>query len=175
MDVAFHTEGQGKKAADPEAPALEQILALAADLTKDSLPDQIKTVLGATAKAALGPIAKDKALGGIHDHTGIRVRTLKRELELIELEVHADSRDMGRVLANTLLKNCFHGGDHLLHSADGSYWAFNGRHWEPTSDRALGKLLMMEAAKSQPFCTNMQQLVGNALKRSVTCLAATRT
>ena len=71
---------------------------------------------------------------------------------------------MGRVLANALLKNCFHSGDHLLHSADGSYWAFNGRHWEPTSDAALGKLLMMEAAKSQPFCTNMQQLVGNALK-----------
>jgi hypothetical protein len=36
MDVAFHTQGQGTKAVDPEAPALDQILALAADLTKDS-------------------------------------------------------------------------------------------------------------------------------------------
>ena len=68
------------------------------------------------------------------------------------------------MLANALLKNSFHGGEYLLHSADGSYWAFNGRHWEPTSDAALGKLLMMEAAKSQPFCTNIQQLVGNAMK-----------
>ena len=62
MDVAFHTQGQGTKAVDPEAPALEQILALAADLTKDSLPEQIKIVLGATAKAALGPIAKDSLI-----------------------------------------------------------------------------------------------------------------
>ena len=53
MGITFHTQGQGKMAVEPKALALEQILALAADLTKDSPPDQIKTVLGKVAKAAL--------------------------------------------------------------------------------------------------------------------------
>ena len=100
----------------------------------------------------------------IRDRNGARANALKRELDLIELEVGANSRDKGRVLANAVLTNLFDGGKHLVRCADGSYWAFNGRHWQPTSDGALGKQLMMEAAKSQPFCTNMQQLVGNAMK-----------
>ena len=51
MGITFHTQGQGKKAVESEALALEQILALAVDLTKDSSLDQIKTVLGKAAKA----------------------------------------------------------------------------------------------------------------------------
>ena len=89
---------------------------------------------------------------------------LKRELALFELKVGADSKDKARVLANAVLANSFNGRKHLLRCADGSYWAFNERLWQSTSDAALGKLLMTEAAKSQPSCANTQQLVSNAKK-----------
>jgi hypothetical protein len=121
LGVTFHTQGQGKMAVEPKALALEQILALAADLTKDSPPDQIKTVLGKVAEAALGPVAKDKAIGAIRDRTGVRLNALKQELGLIELKVGADSHDKARVLANAVLANSFSGGKHLLRCADGSY------------------------------------------------------
>ncbi len=162
MGVTFLPHG--KKAVEPEALTLEHILALAADLTKDSTPEQINAVLGKAAKADLGPIAKDKAIGAIRYRTGVRASTLKHELGLIELKVGADSKDKARVLANAVLANSFNGGKHLLRCADGSYWAFNERLWQSTSDAALGKLLMTEAAKSQPSCANMQQLVSNAKK-----------
>jgi hypothetical protein len=164
MDVTFHTQGQGEKAVDPEALPPEQILALAADLTKDSFPDQIKVVLGKAAKSALGPIEKEKAIRAIQLRTGTPVRALKQELDLIELKVGSDSHVRARVLANAMLTNSFNSGKHLLRSADGSYWAFNQRLWQSTSNAALCKLLMIEAAKTQPSCANMQQLVSNAKK-----------
>jgi putative DNA primase/helicase len=68
------------------------------------------------------------------------------------------------VLANAVLENAFSGGKHLLRCMDGSYWAFDGRLWQSTSDAAIGKRLMIEATKTQPSCANMQQLVGNAKK-----------
>jgi putative DNA primase/helicase len=162
VGITFHTHT--KKPVEPEALALEQILALAADLSKESPPDQIKAVLVKAAKAVLGPIAKDMAICAIRDRTGVRVNALKRELALIELKVGADSHDKARVLANAVLANSFNGGKHLLRCAGGSYWAFDERLWHSTSDAALGKLLMIEAAKSQPSCANMQQLVSNAKK-----------
>jgi putative DNA primase/helicase len=164
MGIAFHTQGQGKMAVEPKALALEQILALAADMTKDSPPDQIKTVLEKVANAALGPVAKDKAIGAIRDRTCVRLSALKQELGLIELKVGADSHDKARVLASAVLANAFNGGKHLLCCADGTYWAFKERLWQSTSDAALCKLLMIEAAKTQPSCANMQQLVSNAKK-----------
>lgn len=121
-------------------------------------------MLGKAAKAALGPIAKEKAIRAIHVRTGVAVNALKQELALFELKVGADSKDKARVLANAVLANSFNGGKHLLRCADGSYWAFNERLWQSTSDATLGKLLMTEAAKSQPSCANMQQLVSNAKK-----------
>ena len=127
MDITFHTKGQGKKAVEPEALPLEQILALAADLTKDSSPDQIKTVLGKAAKASLGPIARQKAIGAIADRTGVPVNVLKQELALFELKVGADSNDKARVLANAVLANSFNDGKHLLRCADGSYWGIRHR------------------------------------------------
>ena len=162
MGVTF--QKPGKKVAEPQALAVEKILALAADLTKDSSPDQIKAVLEEVAKATLGPIAKDKAIGAIRDRTGVRVNVLKQELSLIELKVGAHSHDRARVLANAVLANSFSDGKHLLRCADGSYWAFNERLWQSTSDAAICKLLMTEVGKSQPSCANMQQLVSNAKK-----------
>ena len=73
---------------------------------------------------------------------------LKRELALIELKAGADSNDKARVLADAVLANSFNGGKNLLRCADGSYWAFNGRLWQSTSDAAIGKLLIIEAAKT---------------------------
>jgi putative DNA primase/helicase len=164
MGVIFHTQCQGKKAIEPEALPLVQILALAADLNKDSSPDQIKVVLEKAAKANLGPIAMDKAIGAINSRTGVRAGALKRELALIELKVGSHSHDKARVLANAVLAKSFNGGKHLSRSADGSYWEFNQQLWQSTSDAALCKLLMIEAAKTQPACANMQQLVSNAKK-----------
>jgi P4 family phage/plasmid primase-like protien len=160
----FPTQGQGKKAVDPEALALEQILALTADLTTGSAPEKIKTVLGKVVKAALDPVAKDQAIGAIRDRTRVRVNALKRELALIELKVGGDSHDKALALTNAVLANAFNGGKHLLRCADGSYWAFKERLWQSKSDAALCKLLMIEAAKTQPSCANMQQLVSNAKK-----------
>ena len=85
---------------------------------------------------------------------------------MIELKVGTELQDKAWVLANAVLANSFNGGKHLLRCADGSYWAFNERLWQSTSHAALGKLLMIEAAKTQPSCANRQQLVSKAKKTS---------
>ena len=139
-------------------------MALAANLTKDSSLDQIKAMLAMAAKANLGPIAKETAIGAIRHRTGTPVRALKQQLNLIELKVGADSHDKARVLANAVLANAFNGGKHLLRCVDGSYSVFNERLWQSTTEAALCKLLMIEATKTQPSCANMQQLVSNAKK-----------
>ena len=121
-------------------------------------------MLAKAAKAVLGPDRQGQSDRRDPDRTSVRPNALKRELALIELAVAPNSHDRARVLANAMLVNAFSGGKHLLRCADGSYWAFDGQFWQSTSDAAIGKLLMIEATKTQPSCANMQQLVSNAKK-----------
>jgi P4 family phage/plasmid primase-like protien len=151
-------------AIEPKVDNFKATLAAAADLNKSSAPAQIEAVLRQAVKAALAPIEMDKVISAVRESTGVRRSALQNVLDLILIEANPNARDKARLLAQSLLKHKFNDGGHLLRSADGGYWTFNGRHWRATTDAAIGNSLMREAVETQPMCGNMQQLVGNAKK-----------
>ncbi len=149
---------------EPAKPSLEQVLAVADDLTKDSAPDEINNVLRKAVKAGLSPVARDKVITRVRDRTGLGAGPLKAEIRLIAQEQDGYGRDNAMRLAKRVLDVSFKGGTHLLRCADGMYWVYNEKYWQPTTDGFICSLLMTEALKSQPSCANMQQLVGSAKK-----------
>jgi hypothetical protein len=173
MRLYFTPTARAKKA-DPDALPLEQILALAADVNKDTPRIRSRSCWERPPRPISARSLWIRRLAQQESHRRSR-GALKHELALIELKVGFDSHDKGRVLANAVLANSFNGGKHLRCCADGSYWEFNGRLWQSKSGPALCKLLMIEAAKTQPSCANTQQLVSTLRGRSTSCLAATTT
>ena len=175
MGITFHKgpgpgpAGLPKAAAEtasilPPSVSLEEALAIASALDQNSGADEIRELLRKVAKASLGPIEIDKIISRIRNHTGVRIGALKKELDVVQLELGCSERDWAKGLADYTLKAAFKDGKHLLRSADGMYWQFSGTHWQPAPDSVIGKILMLQATKSYPSCANMQQLVGNAKK-----------
>ena len=68
-------------------PSLEQVLALASQLDKNSPVAEIEKVLVEAAKAGLEPLAKDKVLSTIQKQAGSRIKPLRQQLNLIEQEL----------------------------------------------------------------------------------------
>ncbi len=126
-------------------PSLEQVLALAPQLDKNSPVAEIEKVLVEAAKAGLEPLARDKVLSTIQKQAGSRIKPLRQQLALIEQELGLHPGDPALDLARMVRADHFNGGAHLRRCADGSYWVYTCTHWRETTNEALRRIILEDA------------------------------
>jgi putative DNA primase/helicase len=148
----------------PDGSAFELLLALANDLDKDSSPDAVGDVLRPLAEAALAPVPKDKVLTTVHERTGARMIALKQQLAGYVMELSGEPSDPALSVARAVFVNKFKNGAHIMHVADGGYWRYNSRCWEPMADDVINNLLFVEAMASKIAASKVASIIGRAKK-----------
>lgn len=150
----------------------DSVMHLADALTEKSTPDNVAVVLRGIHSARLRPVEQLAALREIKTKTKIGLGALKEELAAIARRETTDG-DIGLTVAQAVLDRFYAGGQHLVRTQDGSFWAYGGTHWARITDEQVKHaILEVIEADVSPGAGIFSALMDSAFRLLVAMRAA---
>lgn len=152
--------------------SFDSVMTRAKSLTKDSAPEAINAVLADAGAGRLDPVERDKFLRAMKASTGIGLGDLKATLRQLAQQDSAEG-DLGLSVMRSTLETYYEGGEHIVRTQDGCFWAYTGTYWQRATDEQVRhNILRTVEATVSPEAASFSSLIDSAFRLMIADRAA---
>lgn len=120
---------------------------IAKALTPQSPPSATYETLGTLAKSSPEPLTQEQFLRLVAELTKTGIKVVRKTYDIVCKKLNIKPVDMGFSIVREFLDTFYNGGIYLRQAKDGSFYGYNGRHWEIVNPQKLRSGLQEIAVK----------------------------